>query len=67
VVPALQERWARFVIKGNPATKTEPWPQLDLENPQLLEFSDTGEFVRENFAGDRLDLAAAMPRIQVAR
>jgi len=67
VVAAMQERWARFVIKGNPATKSEPWPRLDLENPQLLEFSDGGEFVRENFAGDRLDLAAAMPRIEPAR
>jgi para-nitrobenzyl esterase len=67
VVAAMQERWARFVIKGNPATKTEPWPRLDLENPRLLEFGDTGEFVRDNFASDRLDLAAAMPRIEPAR
>jgi len=67
VVPALQERWARFVTQGTPATKTEPWPPLDLDNPRLLEFGDSGEFVRENFAGDRLDLAAVMPRIQPAR
>jgi para-nitrobenzyl esterase len=61
VVAALQERWARFVTKGNPASKTEPWPVLDLANPQLLEFTNTGEFVRANFASQRLDLAAAIP------
>jgi para-nitrobenzyl esterase len=67
VVAALQERWARFVITGNPASKTEPWPALDLENPQLLEFSNSGEFVRSNFESQRLDLAAAIPRPAPAR
>ncbi|HEV2700637.1 MAG TPA: carboxylesterase family protein [Steroidobacteraceae bacterium] len=67
VVPALQARWARFVITGKPGTKTEPWPKLDLENPQLLEFTNDGEFVRTNFASQRLDLAAAMPRVTPAR
>jgi para-nitrobenzyl esterase len=62
VVAALQERWARFVITGSPASKTEPWPAMDLDNPQLLEFSNSGEFVRSNFASQRLDLAAAIPR-----
>jgi para-nitrobenzyl esterase len=67
VVAALQERWARFVITGNPAGKTEPWPALDLENQQLLEFSNAGEFVRTDFASQRLDLAAAIPRPGPAR
>ncbi|MEJ0006199.1 MAG: carboxylesterase family protein [Steroidobacteraceae bacterium] len=62
VVDAMQERWVRFVITGNPASKTEPWPKLDLENQQLLEFTNTGQFVRTDFAGPRLDLAAALPR-----
>jgi hypothetical protein len=35
---------------------------MDLDNPQLLEFSNSGEFVRSNFASQRLDLAAAIPR-----
>jgi para-nitrobenzyl esterase len=60
VVGALQERWARFVITGSPASKTEPWPALNLENQQLLEFSNAGEFVRTDFASQRLDLAAAI-------
>jgi para-nitrobenzyl esterase len=63
VVAAMQERWARFVSTGNPGSKTEPWPKLDLENQQLLEFSNTGEFVRTDFARQRLDLAAVMPRL----
>jgi len=67
VVGAMQERWARFISTGNPASKTEPWPKLDLENQQLLEFSDTGEFVRSDFASQRLDLAAAMPPLSPAR
>ncbi len=61
MVPALQERWVRFVTTGKPASKTEPWPALDLSNQQLLEFTNAGEFVRTDFAGERLDLAAAMP------
>jgi para-nitrobenzyl esterase len=61
VVAAVQERWARFVITGSPAGKTEPWPALQLENQQLLEFSNAGEFVRTDFASQRLDLAAAIP------
>ncbi len=60
-VAALQERWARFVTTGDPASKAEPWPKLDLENQQLLEFGNTGELLRTNFASQRLDLAAAMP------
>jgi len=67
VVAALQERWARFVITGSPASKTEPWPALDLDNQQLLEFSNAGEFVRTDFASQRLDLAAAIPRPAPAR
>jgi para-nitrobenzyl esterase len=67
VVAALQERWARFVITGSPASKTEPWPALNLENQQLLEFSNAGEFVRTDFASQRLDLAAAIPRPGPAR
>ncbi len=67
VVAAVQERWARFVITGNPASKTEPWPALDLENQQLLEFSNNGEFVRSNFERARLDLAAAIPQPAPAR
>ncbi len=67
VVAALQERWARFVITGSPASKTEPWPALRLENQQLLEFSNAGEFVRTDFASQRLDLAAAIPRPAPAR
>ena len=62
VVAAMQERWARFVITGNPASKTEPWPAMDLNSQQLLEFSNSGEFVRNNFESQRLDLAAAIPR-----
>jgi para-nitrobenzyl esterase len=62
VVAAMQERWARFVSTGNPASKTEPWPALKLDDQQLLEFSNTGEFVRSDFAAQRLDLAAAIPR-----
>jgi carboxylesterase type B len=61
IVAAMQERWARFVMTGNPASKTEPWPKLDLANQQLLDFTNSGEFVRTNFAGQRLDLAAAIP------
>ncbi|HEY1900001.1 MAG TPA: carboxylesterase family protein [Steroidobacteraceae bacterium] len=62
IVGAMQERWARFVSTGNPASKAEPWPALDLANQQLLEFSNDGEFVRTDFAAQRLDLAAAIPR-----
>ncbi len=65
-VAAMQERWARFVSTGNPASKSEPWPKLDLDDQQLLEFANTGEFVRTNFASERLDLAAAMPRLTPA-
>jgi para-nitrobenzyl esterase len=67
VVAAMQERWARFVITGKPGSKTEPWPPLDLQNQQLLEFSNTGEFVRTDFASQRLDLAAVMPTLPPAR
>jgi para-nitrobenzyl esterase len=67
IVAALQERWARFVITGKPGSKTEPWPQLNLDYQQLLEFSNTGMFVRADFASQRLDLAAVMPRLQSAR
>jgi len=62
IVPALQERWVRFATTGNPGSKTDPWPPFDLVSQQLLEFTDTGEFVRSNFASQRLDLAAAIPR-----
>jgi para-nitrobenzyl esterase len=63
IVAAIQERWARFIATGNPASKTEPWPALDLElaSQQLLEFGNEGEFVRSDFASARLDLAAAIP------
>jgi para-nitrobenzyl esterase len=67
VVAAVQERWARFVMTGKPGSKTQPWPQLDLEVQPLLEFSNDGEFVRTNFASQRLDLAAAMPSLTPAR
>jgi para-nitrobenzyl esterase len=67
VVAAMQERWARFVSSGNPGSKTEPWPKLDLQNQQLLEFSNSGEFVRTDFASQRLDLAAVMPTLPPAR
>jgi para-nitrobenzyl esterase len=67
IVTAVQERWARFVTTGKPGSKTEPWPKLDLENQQLLEFSNTGEFVRADFASQRLDLAAVMPTVPPAR
>jgi para-nitrobenzyl esterase len=67
VVAALQERWARFVMTGSPASKTEPWPALNLEDQQLLEFSDAGEVVRTDFASQRLDLAAAIPQPAPAR
>jgi para-nitrobenzyl esterase len=62
IVAAMQERWARFATTGTPASKTDPWPPLDLADQQLLEFTNTGEFVRTNFASQRLDLAAAIPR-----
>ena len=63
IVAAMQERWARFVATGSPASKTEPWPALNLElgSQQLLEFANEGEFVRSDFASARLDLAAAIP------
>ena len=61
VVTAMQKRWVRFITSGSPASKTEPWPALDLDNQQLLEIGNTGEFVRTDFASQRLDLAAAMP------
>jgi len=61
IVAALQERWARFVTTGTPASKAEPWPPLDLDAPQLLEFTNSGAVVRSNFARERLDLAAAIP------
>jgi para-nitrobenzyl esterase len=63
IVAAVQERWARFAATGNPASKTEPWPALNLEfgSQQLLEFANDGEFVRTDFASARLDLAAAIP------
>jgi para-nitrobenzyl esterase len=61
IVAAMQERWARFVKSGNPGSKSEPWPALDLEHPQLLEFANDGEAVRSDFAKERLDLAAVMP------
>ncbi len=67
VVTAMQERWVRFVVTGSPASKAEPWPALDLDDQQLLEFSNTGEFVRTDFASQRLDLAAAIPRATPAR
>ena len=63
IVTALQERWARFARTGDPGSKLQPWPKLDLEHPQLLEFSNDGEFVRDDFASQRLDLAAALPRL----
>jgi para-nitrobenzyl esterase len=62
VVAALQERWARFVSTGSPASKTEPWPAFKLDDQQLLEFGNSGEFVRADFASARLDLAAAIPQ-----
>jgi para-nitrobenzyl esterase len=61
IVTAVQERWARFVSTGDPGTPTQPWPKLALEQGQLLEFGNDGEFVREDFASQRLDLAAAIP------
>ncbi|HEY6458188.1 MAG TPA: carboxylesterase family protein [Steroidobacteraceae bacterium] len=67
VVAALQERWARFVSTGSPASKTEPWPAFTLDDQQLLEFGNAGESVRTDFASDRLDLAAAIPRPARAR
>jgi para-nitrobenzyl esterase len=67
VVPAMQQRWARFVITGNPASKTEPWPAFSLDNQQLLEFSNSGESVRTDFASQRLDLAAAIPQAAPTR
>lgn len=66
IVAAVQERWARFVKTGTPASKTQPWPALDLERQQLLEFTNEGEIVRTDFAEQRLDLAAAMPRMAPA-
>jgi para-nitrobenzyl esterase len=62
VVAAMQERWARFISTGSPASKTEPWPAFTLDDQQLLEFSNTGEFVRADFASARLDLAGAIPQ-----
>jgi para-nitrobenzyl esterase len=67
IVAAMQERWARFVKTGNPGTKTEPWPALDLEHPELLEFANDGEFVRSDFAKERLDLAAVLPAVPRVR
>jgi para-nitrobenzyl esterase len=61
IVAAIQQRWAQFARTGNPASKTQPWPELDLGNQKLLEFSNDGEFVRDDFARQRLDLAGAMP------
>ncbi len=63
IIAAIQERWARFIATGTPASKTEPWPALNLEigPQQLLEFGNEGEFVRSDFASARLDLAAAIP------
>jgi para-nitrobenzyl esterase len=63
IVAAMQERWARFVATGTPASKAQPWPALNLEfdHQQLLEFGNDGEVVRTNFASARLDLAAAIP------
>jgi para-nitrobenzyl esterase len=63
IVAAMQERWARFVATGSPASKAEPWPalHLELDHEQLLEFGNDGEVVRTNFASARLDLAAAIP------
>ena len=63
VVAAVQERWARFIATGTPASKAEPWPALNLEreHQELLEFGNDGEFVRADFASARLDLAAAIP------
>jgi para-nitrobenzyl esterase len=63
IVAAMQERWARFIATGTPASKAEPWPalNLELEHQELLEFGNDGEFVRTDFASARLDLAAAIP------
>jgi len=61
IVPALQERWARFVSTGSPASKSEPWPAFSLEHEQLLEFGNDAETVRADFASDRLNLAEAIP------
>jgi para-nitrobenzyl esterase len=61
IVAAMQQRWAQFVRTGTPASKTQPWPSLDLGDQRLLEFSNDGEFVRDDFARQRLDLAGAIP------
>jgi para-nitrobenzyl esterase len=61
IVAAMQQRWAQFARTGSPASKTQPWPALDLGDQQLLEFTNDGEFVRDDFARQRLDLAGAIP------
>ncbi|HTV80866.1 MAG TPA: carboxylesterase family protein [Steroidobacteraceae bacterium] len=61
IVAAVQERWARFAATGNPASKAQPWPALDLALQQLLEFGNDGESVRTDFESARLDLAASIP------
>jgi para-nitrobenzyl esterase len=68
IVAAVQERWARFVATGSPASSAEPWPalHLELDAQQLLEFGNDGEVVRTNFASARLDLAAAIPSAAAA-
>ncbi|MGH8217618.1 MAG: carboxylesterase/lipase family protein [Steroidobacteraceae bacterium] len=64
VVDAIESRWVRFARTGRPSARHAPWPALEPHSFHVLEFTNTGEVVRGDFASKRLALAdrlAAMP------
>ena len=60
VVDAVESRWVRFARTGRPSAPDAPWPALEPGSFHVLEFTNTGEVVRGDFARERLALADAL-------
>jgi len=60
IVDEVQSRWVQFARTGQPGAKPADWPALSSRAFRVLEFTNTGPRVRNDFASARLQLADSL-------
>ncbi|HUN26679.1 MAG TPA: carboxylesterase family protein [Steroidobacteraceae bacterium] len=60
IVDAIESRWVHFALTGRPTAEPAAWPAVTPAGLKVLEFTDDGTLVRNDFASERLALASAL-------
>jgi para-nitrobenzyl esterase len=60
IVDEVQSRWLQFARSGRPTAKAAEWPAVSSTALRVLEFTNSGPRVRDDFASARLKLADSL-------